>query len=112
MTRQEASPRRRAPALVAALCVFVLSLLAASPEWHAKFHGDQSAHSAQSAPVGTADHECAVTFFAGGVEALLIFCLLMLVRPLTALLLTRAVDDFVVTRPRYLLVPSQGPPVV
>ncbi len=109
MSRHEDSSRLRATALLAALCVFVLSLLAASPEWHAKFHDHESA---QSMPVGAADHECAVTLFATGVEALLIFCLAMLVRPLARSLVRPVTDEVAIARPRYLLVPSHAPPAV
>jgi hypothetical protein len=99
--------RLRLTAGLAALCVVVLTLLAASPEWHARMH---DGHAEQSAPVGTADHECAVTLFAGGVEALLVVCLLMLVRPLARSFTVRAADLIPFARPRYLLVPSHAPP--
>jgi hypothetical protein len=107
MSRPDERPASRATAILAALCVFVLTLLAASPEWHARFHGDETA---QSIPVGAADHECAVTLFAGGVEALLVVCLLMLVRPLVRGVMVSATDLIAVARPRYLLVPSHAPP--
>jgi hypothetical protein len=108
MSRHEDNPAMRATALLAALCVFVLTLLAANPEWHASLHAHAAA---QSAPVGSVDHECAVTLFAAGAEALLVFCLLLLVRPLVRSVMVRAVNEIAAARPRYLLVPSCGPPL-
>ena len=109
MSVHQDTVRLRLSAFLAALCVFVLTLLAASPEWHAGMHDE---HAEQSAPIGTADHECAVTFFAGGVEALLVVCLLMLVRPLARGVQARATDQRFFARPRYWLVPSHAPPAV
>jgi len=106
----------RVTAWVAALCVLALTVFAANPGLHAGLHGGDVASASSNhshdhgAPVGTADHECAVTLFANGVVALLVFCLLMLVRPLAAGVVLRATDELAVARPRYWLVPSHAPP--
>ncbi len=107
MSRRSEHPLFRATALVAALCVLALAVFAASPELHARLHGPTAD---QTAPVGDADHECAVTIFASGATALLVFCLLMLVRPLARGIALRVVDEIAVAQPRYRLVPSHAPP--
>ncbi len=114
MTTHQASPLTRTVAVLAAGLVLVLGLLTVSPELHASLHGpdESGAHAdhESEAPVGDADHECAVTLFAHGVEALLVFCLLMLARPLARSVVLRATDKIAVARPRYWLVPSHAPP--
>jgi hypothetical protein len=106
----------RVTAWVAALCLLALTIFAASPGLHAELHSDEAAAADaehqhdHGAPVGTADHECAVTLFANGATTLLVFCLLMLVKPLAAGVVLRAADEIAVARPRYWLVPSHAPP--
>jgi predicted protein tyrosine phosphatase len=109
MSRHREHPLLRATALVAALCVFALAVFAASPERHARLHGD-GVVADQAAPVGDADHVCAVTLFASGVTALLVFCLLKLGRSLAAGIVLRATDEIAAAQPRYRLVPSHAPP--
>lgn len=111
MSHRSEHPLFRATALVAALCVLALVIFAASPDLHARLHGSSGGAADHAVPVGSADHECAVTLFADGVTALLVFCLLMLVRPLAAGVVLRATNEIAVARPRYWLVPSHAPPV-
>lgn len=112
MSRRPEHPLTRATALVAALCVLLLAMFAASPTLHAGLHEhDHAAHAHDhGAPVDGAEHTCAVTLFAQGVMALLVFCLLILARPTVAGLTLRATDEIVVAQPRYRLVPSHAPP--
>jgi hypothetical protein len=116
MTRRPASLLNRATALLAALCVLVLTVLAVSPELHAGLHAESDAAHADCAhhdadvPVGEAGHTCVVTFFSHGAMALLVFCLLLLARPAVTGLNLRATDELVVPQPRYRLVPSHAPP--
>lgn len=94
--------------------VLLLSAMAASPELHAWVHGDGNAseHSTPGhEPGGDDDHECAVTLFSHGAEAMLVFCLVMLVRPLARSMTMRAPGWVAVARPYYWLVPSHAPPV-
>jgi len=94
--------------------ILLLSVLAASPEWHAWVHGPQEAAEAASpghAPVGDADHDCAVTLFASGVGLLLAFFLLLLARVLIRHQALLSSNWLIVSRPRYWLVPSHAPPV-
>jgi hypothetical protein len=107
MSGRAEHPFLRATALVAALCVFALAVLAVSPELHARLHASEVA--GPVAPVGDTDHVCAVTLFASGVTALLVFCLLMMGRLLAGIIL-RASDEFAAAQPRYRLVPSHAPP--
>ena len=58
MTRKRKTPPLRSVAWACALLVWVLGLLAASPELHAALHGDAD----------QGDHECAVTLFSHGTE--------------------------------------------
>ena len=109
MSRRAEHPFFRATALVAALCVFALAVLAASPDLHVRMHGAEPV--GQTTPVGDADHVCAVTLFASGVTALLVFCLLMLGALLAAGIVLRVADEIAAAQPRYRLVPSHAPPV-
>jgi hypothetical protein len=110
------SPWQRLAALAGVALVLWLSVLAVSPELHEWLHGD--AHAAEhtghdhAAPVGDADHACAVTLFAHGVEALLIVLLLVLARSLARSTGLRAADWLIAARPPYWLVPSHAPPLV
>jgi hypothetical protein len=112
MSRRPEHPLTRATALVAALCVLLLAMFAASPTLHAGLHDHDHAAGVHDhgAPVGDAEHICAVTLFAQGAMALLVFCLLILARPIVAGLTLRATDEIVVAQPRYRLVPSHAPP--
>ncbi len=118
MSRRPEHPLIRATALVAALALLLLVVFAASPDLHAGLHaavpGGQAecGHHGPDAPVGDADHACAVTLFAHGALALLVFCLLFLARPVVAGLTLRATDETVVAPPRYRHVPSHAPPTV
>ena len=108
MSRRAEHPLFRVTALVAALCVFALAVFAASPDLHARLHAGDGA--GQATPVGDADHVCAVTLFASGATALLVFCLLLLGALLAAGIVLRAVDEIAAAQPRYRLVPSHAPP--
>ncbi|HWA28262.1 MAG TPA: hypothetical protein VG734_21600 [Lacunisphaera sp.] len=94
--------------------VLLLSAMAASPELHAWVHGEAGPaadHAAPGQPSGGEDDDgCAVTLFAHGLTALVVFVLLMLARPLARSMTLRAPDWFVVARPFYWLVPSHAPP--
>lgn len=94
---------------MAVLCVLVLGILAVSPDWHAGLH-ERHAVAHQAAPVGSGDHVCAVTLFASGVTALLVFCLLALGLLPAAGFAWRAMDFIAAAQPRYRLVPSHAPP--
>ena len=107
MSSRAEHPLFRFTALLAVLCVLALMVFAASPELHASLHG-QSAE--QSAPVGDADHLCAVTLFANGLLALALFCLLLLIAPLVRGIVIHAVDEIAAAYPRYRLVPAHAPP--
>jgi hypothetical protein len=111
--RQQPAPLTRITAVLGVALVLLLNLLAASPTLHAWAHAEDTAveHATPGhEPAGGADHECAVTLFAHGVAALLVFLLLMLVRPLARSMVLRPRDWFVATRPAYWLVPSHAPP--
>ncbi|HWA28265.1 MAG TPA: hypothetical protein VG734_21615 [Lacunisphaera sp.] len=110
----QASPLHRLTAVLGIALVLLLNLLAASPELHAWVHGKENAHEHSTPghePVVEGDHQCAVTLFAHGAEALLVFCLVMLARLLARSIILRAGDEIARTRPRYWLVPSHAPPV-
>lgn len=109
MPNRSAHPLFRATAVAAALCVFALAVFAASPGLHAGLHRPDAAAD-HGAPVGDPGHECAVTLFANGVTALLVFCLLMLGRLLAAGIILRPADEIAAAHPRYRLVPSHAPP--
>lgn len=112
MSRRPEQPPFRATALLAALGVLLLAMFAVSPTLHAGLHevGHAAGVQDHGAPVGDAEHSCAVTLFAQGVMALLVFCLLMLGRPLAAGVVARAVDEIIPSLPRYRFVPSHAPP--
>ena len=94
--------------------VVLLTVLAASPELHAWVHGPQVTAEAAAhghAPVGDADHDCAVTLFASGVSLLLAFVLYFLARVVTRDRRLWPSDWLIVTHPHYWLVPAHAPPV-
>jgi hypothetical protein len=109
MSRHHEHPLFRITALVAALCVFALAVFVVSPELHAGLH-EPGAADDHALPAGDTGHACVVTLFAQGLTGLLIFCLLMLVRPLAASVVLRAADQIAIARPRYWLMPSHAPP--
>jgi hypothetical protein len=103
-------PLLRAIALMAASCVLLLAVFAASPTLHAGLHAKPAGVEKAGVPAAEADHTCAVTLFAQGVVPLLVFCLLVLARPAIAGLKLYVGDDLVVGQPHYRLVPSHAPP--
>jgi hypothetical protein len=108
------SSLHRITAVFGVALVLLLNVLAASPELHAWVHGPQEAaqHTGPDhAPVGDADHECAVTLFASGVGLLLAFILLLLAQVLDRGQTLFSSDWLIVSRPHYWLVPSHAPPV-
>ena len=110
MSSRAEHPLFRFTAVLAVLCVLVLTVLAASPELHARLHAAGAEQAEQSAPVGDADHMCAVTLFANGLLALALFCLMLLIAPLVRGSLVRAVDEIAAAQPYYRLRPAQAPP--
>jgi len=103
----------RVTALAAILMVLALSVLASSPELHAKVH----AHEAAAAPTGHAggadqdeDGGCVVTLFAQGILALLAFLCLasagQRVRAAGFAPRRRVLPE----GPAYLFLPTQAPP--
>jgi hypothetical protein len=112
VSRHPEHPLIRAIALLAVSCVLALTVFAASPALHAGLHGHDHVAGTTADPVPAAgdDHACAVTLFAQGALALLVFCLLILARPTVAGLVLRATDAHAVAQPRYRHVPSHAPP--
>lgn len=115
MSTHNPSLLARVTAVLAVGLVLALSLLSVSPELHGWLHGPEGAgehadHEAE-APVGDSDHSCAVTLFAHGVETLLVFCLLLLARPLARSTVWPAGDEIAAAYPRYWHVPSHAPPL-
>jgi hypothetical protein len=108
MSSRTEHPLPRFTALLAVLCVLALAVFAASPELHAGLHAATGTE--QSAPVGDADHLCAVTLFASGLTALLVFGLLLLGHLVARGILVHAADEFAAAHPRYRLVPAHAPP--
>ena len=104
-------PLLRAVALMAASCVLMLAVFAASPTLHAGLHAKPAGVEQADVPVGDADHTCAVTLFAQGLAPLLVFCLLVLALPASAGLKLFAGDEIAVPEPRYRRGPSHAPPV-
>ncbi len=94
-------PAFRGLALACALLVWVLGLLAASPELHAALHHDAD----------HADHECAVTLFNQGTENPAPNCALVAEPSLTVVAVVAAVERFQIASPQDLLPPGCGPPV-
>jgi hypothetical protein len=114
MSRRPLPPLSRLTALLAALCVLALTVFAASPALHASLHGHDHAAKAAAgpeAPVGD-EHACAVTLFAQGALALLVFCLLIVTQPRLTGRMGWAPDGIARPSPRYRHVPSHAPPAV
>ena len=105
---------RRLTALLGVALVLLLNVLAASPELHARLHGQDQVrgHAGHGhEPVGDADHECAVTIFSHAATALLFFCLLLLLRSPDRGTLWNARDWWPVARVRYWHAPAHAPPL-
>ena len=121
----------RLTAVLGVVLVVLLDLLVASPGLHAwAHHHDGSAIGCQAdgatqagatapaagdqhrepGPVGAVDHQCAVTLFAAGVEALVFVCLLLLFLPPVCCAVLRADGWRGAERPHYWHVPAIGPP--
>jgi len=100
------SPRPSLPhrlfAVAALLLVLALTVLAASPDLHARLHaGDSDAVAHETG--------CAVTLFAQGVEPLL--ALVLLLAPLVRVIVAPpAARELFLVRPRFLRIPERGPP--
>lgn len=117
--------RQNLTAVLGIVLVVWLNLLVASPSLHAwlHHHGSVEVAAAQPAaadgdqhqeqtPVGSPEHHCVVTLFAGGVEplVLLAFCGLLWVARCVAVLRPEAARLFRAL-PRYWHVPAHGPPL-
>lgn len=102
------SPRRR-PSLLrrilagaSALIVLALTILAVSPDWHARLHAATPDHGN--------DQSCAVSLFAQGIEPLLAATSLV-AAPLTReFAAPRPVRELLLVVPRFLRLPERGPP--
>ena len=95
------APAFRWAAVLCALTVWVMGLLAASPQLHAALHSEANHQ----------DHTCAITLFSHGVEEVTGPAELT-VSPLAAL--DEVVAPYVarpVWAPRYWLLPGRAPPV-
>lgn len=117
MTSPLPSLHHRFTALLAALCVLVLTLAAVNPQLHAGLHRhDEVAGQDGDAPAGDgsaaeAGHVCAVTLFAGGVLPLLL-CIGLIVGLIQACApVLMAGGLLAAAHPRYRLVPSHAPPL-
>jgi hypothetical protein len=111
--RQPSLPNR-VMAILSVVLVLLLNVLAASPDWHARLHGQNQAsqHAGHGQePVGTPDHECAVTIFSHGAPALVVFGLLLLLQSLARSTAWHASDWLRSARLRYWHVPAHAPPL-
>ncbi len=100
IVQRHTEPLKRAGAGVLVALVLLLGVLQASPVAHAFLHAD----------AGVADHECAVTLFAHGVDSVAVELVLAVV---TWRLLARALElrEVFVEAPAYRLLPGRAPPV-
>ena len=88
-------------AIFCALIVWMLGLLAVSPELHAAIHADAN----------HADHSCAITLFGHGVEGTS-STIDLVIAPFVLLDDSPAsVETWLATPPRYLLLPGRAPPL-
>jgi hypothetical protein len=109
----------QATASFAAILVLVLTVLAASPELHERLHGHgpESAgathHSGARPAQGLPDDDdgCVVTLFAQGVVLPLAILALAFAGHVLRLIDSGADDRFFAASPRFLLLPSQAPPL-
>ena len=123
----------RLTALASSALVLVLTILAASPQWHALVHAAE--HSAHHAPAAAAtcpaghhhspgepapalpdsddDKLCVVTQFSQSQAALLVAAFVLAAQPLAAPAPPRLCSDFCApSAPAHLLPPGCGPPLV
>lgn len=106
----------RAVASFSAMLVLVLTVLAASPELHERIHGDSHAdaarHPGSKAGQQHADEDgCIVTLFAQGVVLPIALLALVFAGRILRLFDLRGNDRAAAVAPRFLLLPSQAPPV-
>jgi hypothetical protein len=118
-SHRQPSVLTRAVASFAAILVLVLAVLAASPELHERLHGcgpvsaGETHHSGARPAKGLPDDDdgCVVTLFAQGVVLPLAILALAFVGRVLRLIEFLADDRFSVVAPRFLLLPSQAPPL-
>jgi hypothetical protein len=110
----------RTVAPLAVALVLVLTVLAASPDLHERLHGQgpgavgAAQHDRSSPGGGRADDEedgCVVTLFAQGLVLPLALLVLVFSGQTLSLLDFYRCDRVIPAAPRYLLLPSQAPPV-
>jgi hypothetical protein len=122
----------RLTALASAALVLVLTILAASPQWHALLHPDEYSayHAPAAAPTCPAGHHhshgepapalpdsdddelCVVTQFSQSQAALLVAALILAAQPLAAPAPPRPFSDFCApSAPAHTLPPGCGPPL-
>jgi hypothetical protein len=109
----------QATASFASILVLVLTVLAASPELHERLHGhgpDSAAsthHSGARPAQGLLDDDdgCVVTLFAQGIVLPLAILALAFAGRVLRLINTCADDRFSAVAARFLLLPSQAPPL-
>ena len=123
----------RLTALASSALVLVLTILAASPQWHALVHAaEHSAHHAPAAaptcpaghhhshgepapthPASNHDELCVVTQFSQSQAALLVAALVLTAQPLAAPTPPLPFSDFCApSAPAHTLPPGCGPPLV
>lgn len=86
---------------ICALLVWMLGMLAVSPELHAAIHADAD----------HADHSCAVTLFSHGVEGTN-SSIVLIVAPATLPADPATIPEVrLAAAPRYLLLPGRAPPL-
>jgi len=110
----------RATALLAVCLVLALSVFAASPELHERLHGHPAAAlvgaHAGGIPAGQAsdaqdDDGCVVTLFAQGLVLALALVALAFTGQTLRLGDSELLDRIIPESPRYLLLPTQAPPL-
>jgi hypothetical protein len=109
----------QATASFAAILVLVLTVLAASPELHERLHGhgpdsaSEAHHSGARPARGLPDDDdgCVVTLFAQGIVLPLAILALAFAGRVLRLIDARADERFSAVAPRFLLLPSQAPPL-
>jgi hypothetical protein len=109
----------QATASFAVILVLVLSVLAASPELHERLHGHGpesagAAHHSGTRPAqGLPDDDdgCVVTLFAQGIVLPLAILALAFAGRVLRLIEASVDDRFSAVAPRFLLLPSQAPPL-
>jgi hypothetical protein len=107
---------KQAIASLAAILVLVLTVLAASPELHERIHGhgpsDAPRHSGPGAGQGQGDEDgCIVTLFAQGIVLALALLALVFADGVLRLFYSPGIDRPAAVAPRFLLLPSQAPPL-